>query len=192
LLALELLHHRLHPGAPRADAGAYRIHVGLVGPNGDLGAVSGFPGYGFNLHDAVVDLGHFQLKQALEQPGVGAGNHHLGAFGRLADLGDVHLDTGARLVGLARHLLAGHQHRLDAAQVDDDVAMILALHDAGDDVADAVGVLLIAEGALGLADALPHHLLGGLRGDAAEIPRRNLDLDHVVELVVGVDALGFG
>ena len=51
-------------------------------------------------------------------------------------------------------------------------ARVGLLDDAGDDVADAVLVLLEHHLALGLADALQDDLLGGLRGDAAEVVGR--------------------
>ena len=44
-----------------------------------------------------------------------------------------------------------------------------------DDVADAVDVLLVHHLALGLADPLQDHLLGGLGGDAAEVVRGDVD-----------------
>ena len=61
------------------------------------------------------------------------------------------------------------QQRLDPAEVDERVAGVGLLDDAGDDVADAVLVLLEHHLALGLADPLQDDLLGGLRGDAAEV-----------------------
>ncbi len=69
---------------------------------------------------------------------------------------------------LARHLLAHRQHRLGAAEVDDDVAALEAPHDARDELALALLVLVEDVLALGLAHALQDDLLRGLRGDAAE------------------------
>src|SRR3546814_8533376 len=46
-----------------------------------------------------------------------------------------------------------------------------ALDDTGDDLAGAVLELLILPLALGVADLLEANLLGGLRGDAAELDR---------------------
>ena len=87
-----------------------------------------------------------------------------------AHLDDHGLDARAVLVALARHLLGAGQQRLDAApEVDERGARVGLLHDAGDDVADAVLVLLEHDLALGLAHALQDDLLGGLRGDAAEV-----------------------
>jgi hypothetical protein len=74
------------------------------------------------------------------------------------------------VVALAVDLLGARQQRLDAlAQLHERVAVVGLLHDAGDQLADAVAVLLEHHVALGLADALQDDLLGGLRGDAAEV-----------------------
>jgi hypothetical protein len=74
------------------------------------------------------------------------------------------------VVALAVDLLGARQQRLDAlAQLHERVAVVGLLHDAGDQLADAVAVLLEHHVALGLADALQDDLLGRLRGDAAEV-----------------------
>ena len=83
---------------------------------------------------------------------------------------------------LARqHLVAAHD-RLAAAEIDDHVAVFDALDDAVDDVADAVLVFLVLAVALGLAHLLHDHLLGRLRGDAAEFERRQRVGDGVADL----------
>jgi hypothetical protein len=53
---------------------------------------------------------------------------------------------------------------------------------ADHDLADAVLVLVVLPLALGLAHALHDHLLGALRGDAAEVDRRQRVEDHVADL----------
>ena len=53
------------PLAP--DAGADRVDVAIVGENGDLRAMPGLARYGLDLDDAVEDLGHLELEQALDQ-----------------------------------------------------------------------------------------------------------------------------
>jgi hypothetical protein len=88
------------------------------------------------------------------------------------------------VVALAVDLLGLRQQRLHAlAQLHERVARVGLLDDAGDQLADAVAVLLEHHVALGLADPLQDHLLGGLRGDAAEVVRRDVaDLDLVLEV----------
>ena len=100
------------------------------------------------------------------------------------------LTRDARLRTLERHLLGLRQQALDPTEVEQRVAGVGLLDDAGDDVALAVRVLLELAVALGLADALAHHLAEGLRGDAAHL----LLLGRVVALVdpvaVLVDVVG--
>ena len=111
-------------------------------------------------------------------------DHDLGALGRLADLDDVGLEAGAVLVALVGHLLGLGQQRLDLAQVEQGVAVVGLLDDAGDDVALAPGVLLVLEVALGLADALQDDLLGRLGGDPPEVVGRVVPLPDDVAVLV--------
>ena len=100
---------------------------------------------------------------------MGPRHHHPQAPGRADDVGHVDLQPVVVLVVLARHLLGVGQVGLDLAQVDRDVALVALLHDAGDDVADPALVLAEGHVALGLAQALHDHLLGGDRGDPPEV-----------------------
>ena len=111
-----------------------------------------------------------------------------GPRARLVDVDDVGDDAVAGAVRLARHLVAHRQHRLGAAQVDDDVAALEPADDAGDQLALAVLVLVEDVLALGLADALQDDLLGGLRGDAAEALPGAVQLEQLA--VLGVLLLG--
>ncbi len=61
-----------------------------------------------------------------------------------------------------------------------------------DDLADAVLVLVELALALGLAHLLHDDLLGVLRGDAAEIERRQRFGDQVADLGLGIALLGVG
>ena len=101
------------------------------------------------------------------------------------------------VVALAVHLLGLRQQRLDAfAQLDERVARVRLLHDARDQLAHAVAVLLVHHVALGLADALEDHLLGGLGGDPPEVLGSDVALVYLVAVfgeLGGVDfrLLGF-
>src|SRR5207237_2416951 len=94
----------------------------------------------------------------------------------------LHAVAGA--VALARGLLAHREHRLGAAQVDDDVAALEAQGDAADDLALAVLVVVEDVLALGVAGALDGDLVGGLRGDAAEALAVGLELEDVAVALV--------
>ena len=69
LLAAQLLDHSGHAAAVLADAGRDGVDVGVLAPHGHLGAGTGLAADGLDLHGAVKDLGHFQLKQALDKAG---------------------------------------------------------------------------------------------------------------------------
>ena len=137
-----------------------------------------------DLDDAVDELRHLELEQPPHEPGVRARHDDLRALGGLADLDDVRLHARAVVVAVARDLLRLRQQRLDPAEVEQRVAGVGLLDDAGDDVALAAGVLLVLHLALGLADALQDHLLGRLRGDAAEVGGRVVPLADDVALFV--------
>ena len=137
----------------------------------DLRAVAGLAGDRLELDDPVDDLGHLELEEPLHETGVRARHDDLRALGGLAHLDDVGLEPAAVVVVLVLHLLGLRQQRLDPAEVEQRVAGVGLLDDAGDDVALAAGVLLVLHLALGLTDALEDHLLGGLRGDAPEVGR---------------------
>ena len=113
-----------------------------------------------------------------------------GLLERLADLDDVGLDALVVVVALGGGLLGRRQQRLDALRAADErVAAVRLLHDAGDDVAHAVDVLLEDLLALGLADDLQDDLLGRLRGDARDVGRRDvLLLDDRAFEVLGLVA----
>ena len=142
--------------------------------DGDLAAKAGFAGDVPDLDEAVGDLGHLELEQLAHEVVAAPREDDLRPLGGVLHLDDDRLDAGAVLVALGLDLLALGQQRLDAAELDQRVALVALLHDAGDELADAVDVLVVHEVALGLADALQDDLLGGLRGDAAEVVGRDL------------------
>src|SRR5262249_45131797 len=141
----------------------------------DLRAVTRLARDAADLHEAVCDLGHLELEQRLDQLGIAPRENHLRTLRTGPHLRDDRLDARALLVALAVHLLGGWQQRLDLAEIDEDVvAVARLLHDAGDDLADAVDVLVVHHAALFLADPLQDDLLRGLRGDAAEALGRDV------------------
>src|SRR3546814_15614918 len=64
-----------------------------------------------------------------------------------------------------------------------------ALHDAGDDLSDAVLEFLILPLTLGVADLLENDLLGGLRINAPQIDRRQRINDEVADLCTRLQLL---
>ena len=189
LLALQLLDHRLDAAALHADAGADRIDRAVVADHADLGAAARIAGGGLDLDDAVVNFGHFLREQLLHEIGVGAAEEDLRPAILAADVGDQRAGAVADAHDLARDLLVAADDALGAAEVDDDMAELDALDDAGDDLAGAVLELLILALALGVADLLEDDLLGGLGGDPAELDRRQRIDDEVAERGAGLELL---
>ena len=173
-------------GAHRVDAVGVRDHRDLAAAGDGLAvaaAVAGLARHLADLDEAVGDLGHLELEQLAHELLAAPRELDLRPLGRLFHADDDGLDARAVLVVLGLDLLAARQLGLDAAELDQRVvARVALLHDAGDELADAVDVLLVHEVALGLADALQDDLLGGHGGDAAEVVGRDLDaldLAHV-------------
>ncbi len=175
LLALKFLDHRLDAAALHADAGADRVDRAVVADDADLGAAARVAGGGLDLDDAVVDFRHFLGEQLLHEFGMGARQEYLRSAGFAADGHDQRANAVADADHFARDLLVAADDALGAAEVDDDVAEFDPLDDAGDDLVGAVLEFLELALALGVADLLEDDLLGGLRGDAAELDRRAAD-----------------
>src|SRR5262249_472789 len=155
LLAAELGDDHADTGAARAHARADRVDALGVRLDRDLRAVAGLAGDAADVDQPVRDLGHLELEERPDQLRAAARADRLRALGPGANLRDHGLDAGALLVALAVDLLRARKQRLDLTQVDEHVVPVAGLlDDPGDDLADAVDVLLVHHLALGLADAL--------------------------------------
>ena len=153
----------------------------------DLGPVAGLAGQGGDLDPAVGDLGHLEREQLADQAGVGPGEPDLRPAQSLANAQYVATQPLAVLVALARHLLGRGQHRLDPAEVDEDVARVLALlDDPADDVALLAGELAQHLLVLGVAQPLHDDLPGRGRRDPAEAVRGVVELRARHALLVGL------
>src|SRR5690606_37429607 len=187
-LAVEFVAHRLHARTAHADAGADRIGAVVVGDDGDLGAVARITRAGLDLDQALADFRHFELEQFHHELGRGAADEQLRATGFAAHVEQVAADAVAGAHDVARDgLVLGDERFGVAAQVDVDVAAFHALDHAGDQFADAVLPRVHHLLALGFAHALHDHLLGALRGDAAEVDV----LDLLFDVVADLDAFDF-
>src|SRR3546814_14290753 len=78
-----------------------------------------------------------------------------------ANIRDDRTDAIADAHYFARDLLIAADNTLGAAQIDDDMTELDALHDAGDDLSDAVLEFLILPLTLRVADLLETDLLVG-------------------------------
>ena len=151
--------------------------------------MSWFAGAGLDLDDAVGNFGHFELKQAFYQARMGTAHNNLGALSGLANLDDVGLEPTVGLGTLVGHLFGLGQQCLNPTEVEQRVARVGLLDHAGDDVALAPCILLVLHLALGLTDALGHHLTRGLSRDSSEVVRGDVDLG-AKRHTVGVELLG--
>ena len=150
----------------------------------DLGARAGIAGDRLHLDDAVVDLRHFLREQLGGELRMRARQEDLRPARFAAHVVDIGADAVAGAEHLARDQFVAPHHRFaaGAAEIDDDIAVFDALDLAVDDLADAILVHVILLVALGLANLLHQHLLGGLRGNAAEIEGRQRFGDPVADL----------
>src|SRR3546814_366903 len=189
LLALHFLDDCLNATALHADAGADRIDAAVMADNADLRAAARVTGSGLDFDDSVVDFGHFLREQLLHEFRMRAGEENLRPAIFAANIQDDRTDAIADAHYFARDLLIAADNTLGAAQIDDDMTELDALHDAGDDLSDAVLEFLILPLTLGVADLLENDLLGGLRIDAPQIDRRQRINDEVADLCTRLQLL---
>ena len=191
LFALQFVDHRLNPAAAHPHAGPDRIDGVVIGNHGNLRPAARITGHGLDLDDAIVDLGNFHLEQLGHEFRRGARQENLRSARLAPYILDIGPDTVADPVAFAADLLVPAQNGLAApVQVDDDVAIFLALDHAVKDLALAVLELFELAVTLGFAHLLQDHLLGALRGDAAQINGGNL-INHLVA-DLGIGKKGFG
>src|SRR6185436_10524047 len=192
LLAAQLPADDLDAGAAQPHAGADGIDVALGGRDRHLGPLARLPRRRLHDDDAFLDLRDLGLEQPCEIAGVGPRQRDLGALGRAAHLEDEGADAVAGIIALARDLLALGQDRLGLADLEDHVALLDAVHDAPQDLSFLPGELRVDALALGVADLLEDHLLGGLGRDATKVLGRALllQLELVVELRLRIQSLG--
>src|SRR5262249_51212952 len=180
-------HPRLHPRAAHADAGADRIDVAVVGGDRDLGAPARLARCALHLDDALVDLRHLLPEELDQEPRVRPREDDLWPLAGQLDLQDEGANAVPLTVALARDLLLLRQDGVGAPEVHDDVLLLEALHDAGEELTLPALELVVDDVALGIAHALHDILLRGLRGDAAELLGRQLGEQLVTDLGLGVD-----
>ena len=110
--------HTLH-----SDAGAYRIHIFVVGMNGNLGAHTRLSGHGFDFYGTIGDLRHLIFKETLQQARMSTGYDNLRALVGLLYLDDECLNGLANPVFLTGNLLRGSHHSCGLAEIDVDILL---------------------------------------------------------------------
>jgi hypothetical protein len=125
-----------------------------------------------DLDEAIGDLRDLQFEERLDQLVAATRDDDARTLALRRDVGDHGLDAHAVVVALVPDLLGAWQQGLHSlAQLHQRVAVVGLLDDPGDQLADAILVLVVHHLPLGLTDPLQDHLLGGLGGDPAEIVR---------------------
>src|SRR5262249_51669533 len=133
-----------------------------------------------------------RLEQAREIAGMRPRERDLRPLGAPPHLEHEGADAITRVEALTWDLLTLGQDRLGLPDLDDDIALLDAVHDAPQDLAVLALELLEDAIALGVPHALQDHLLGRLGGDPTELLGRELLLELVVELGLRVQRLGIG
>ena len=190
---MQFCHNALHASALLTDAGTDRIDHGIAGVDGDLGAAARLACDGLDRHNAACNLGHFHLKEALDEIGMNAGDADLRGVGIAGDAAlhfqDIDLDMIALAEFLAGDHLALFQNAFRIAQLDIDIVVVLSLYNSGQDFVGLFHILVIDLAALCLADALHDHLLGCQCSHAQEAFGRDILFDDVVNLGARTDFL---
>src|SRR5690606_33220877 len=165
---------------------ANRVRARLQCGDGYLRARARLASNALNLDRAVVNLRHLVFQQPPQHVAVRAAEHDLRAAVGPADLHHIGADLVVHAVALAGLLLATRQDRLGAPKANRHHVAVIALDRPGNQVADAVLVLLILRLALRLTHALQDDLLGRLRRDAPEALRRVFHHNGIAELHVRI------
>ena len=103
---------------------------------------------------------------------MGARHENLRTPGLFAHVDDIGANPIAIVKVFARNAFVPAQQGLGTAKVYDHVAVFDALHKTVDDLAYPVLVFVVLASTFGFTDFLNDNLLGGLRGDPAEIDGR--------------------
>ena len=183
IFAADLVAHGGDARTAQTDAGADRIDARIIGLDSNLCAQTRIAGAGLQLHQAIGNFRHFEIKQLDDELGCGTRQDDLRAACIAVDAQQIGLDAVADAqVFLGNHLVA-RQQGFDLASLDDGVTALHALDGAGDDVLAAtqeVGQNLLA---LGIADFLQDDLLGRLGTDTTEVD----GFQRLLEKIAGFD-----
>src|SRR6185312_1361460 len=189
--AAQLANDGLYAHAFHADAGAYRVHILVAALHGDLGALAGLAGDGADHDRAVVDFRNLGLKQVLYQLRRGAGDNHLRTLGRAVHFKQHHAHALAHGKLLKARLLTLGAAGFRLADIEYRVLAFDALDGGVQDLLFAMGVFLEDGVALRFANLLENHLLGQLRGNAAQRAGVAIEANLASRLDAGSQLVGF-
>jgi len=147
---------------------------------------------GLDLHDAGLNLRHFQLKESLDEAGMRAADQNLRSFAVLTHFEHIDLDAVVVLIGFAGNHLVRGQDTVRFAELDIDVALLHALHDRREHFVLFFDVFFVDHAALRLADALHDNLLGCLRRNTRKLFGFDFFFQHIAYFVEHVNLLCIG
>ena len=193
LFPAELFYDGVDPRAFISHAGAHGIDARIVGTDRHFRTVAGFAGDGLDLHDPLRDFGHLLLKQFLDEAGDRARNEDLRIFSAVFDALDKYLEPIAHHVPFGRRLILRKHYPLDffLAELDGNVFIVHLADKPFHQLALLIGKRGEGIVALGFVQLLQDYLLGGLRGDTAEILGHEASDDFVPLLIRGIELLRF-
>ena len=179
---LHFLNDRLNAAALHADAGTDGVDAAVAADHADLGAAAGIACCCHDRDDAVVNFGHFLREQLFHEVGMRAGQENLRPARFTNHFQDQRADTITNTDHFARNLRIAADDAFGTAEINDHMAELDALDDAGDDFAAAVLEFLILPLAFGISDFLEDNLLRCLRLNASELDRRQRIDDIIADL----------
>ena len=186
LLPSEFVDHLANPGTPSADTGADRVDVRIVRYHGDLGSMPRFASDDPDLHITVHEFRNLEVEKRADEFGMATRDHDLGSLAFTANLEDVRLDAVTPFEAFVGDALRRRHDGFGVAEVEDRVAMIRLLHDAGDEITFAPFVQVVDLLALGVTETLQDDLFRRLGRDAPEVVRGVFPLLDDVPVLVEV------
>src|SRR5699024_9337591 len=160
LLAAQLVYDRIDARSVHADAGAHRIHVRIVGPNGNLCSGACLSGNALDLHDSVLNFCYLGLKQTRYQLRMCTGYENLRSLRGVLNFQHIDLDALCGTENFTLYLLVLIQDAVHFSKVDADISSQVALYNTCYYLALFSEVLVIENLALLLADLLENDILG--------------------------------
>ena len=168
-LTSEFVGYRRHAHAAHADTGADRIDTLIVRLDRDLGTHARVARRRLDFEQTVVDFRHFHFEELDDEFRRRARKDQLRTAGRAIDTQQKSLDAVADTQVLARDHLVTRQNGLDLSGLNDRIAPLHSLDRTGNEVLLALKEVIEDLLALGVADLLQNHLLGGLCANPAKI-----------------------
>ena len=184
LLVVQLIHNGLYTESPMAYTGTNRVYAFFSSANSNLGTHTSLTGYGFNLHNAIVNLRYLQLKETLQKVWMSTGQSNLWALGAVLYFNNNCLDTIVYYIFLSRNLLCWRHNSLSFAQIYKNISVFYSLNNAGYNLILSLRELAVNHASLSFANTLYNYLLGILGCNTAKVSRSNLYLQSIPYLII--------